>query len=112
MAGSGGLPSVGQLSPHKAALAPVHAAPPPPPAAGPDAALLTEAARPFTPSAPGKLSYMDDSEESDKTQESASAGSTEPSVVSTDKYWSRRLPTSGASVWGGLFCKCDPMFKH
>ena len=92
MVGSAGLPSVGDLSPHKAALAPVHAAPaagvpppPPPPAAsGPDPALLGDGARPFTPAAPGKLSYMDDSEESDKTtQESTSAGSTEPSVVST-----------------------------
>ncbi|XP_043227640.1 tyrosine-protein phosphatase non-receptor type 4-like [Amphibalanus amphitrite] len=82
--GPAGMPSVGDMSPHKAAVAPVHPSSPPPPppssAAGPDPTLLTDTARPFTPAAPGKLSYMDDSEESDKTQESASAASTEPSV--------------------------------
>ena len=86
MVGTAGLPSVGDLSPHKAALAPVHAAvppPPPPPPPSADPVLLADTGRPFTPAAPGKLSYMDDSEESDKTQESTSAGSTEPSVVST-----------------------------
>ncbi|XP_037076548.1 tyrosine-protein phosphatase non-receptor type 4-like isoform X2 [Pollicipes pollicipes] len=83
--GSAGMPPVVELGQKvvpqplhaSAAVVPAAPAPPPRPLSGP----LGDPARPFVPAAPTKLSYMDDSEESDKgTHESTSPVSTEPSV--------------------------------